>query len=361
MITDDYTPTAAPVSMKSSRPPADRRTAATANRRRVVHATMLDAITATSHNRTPSIVGKARWGRYQPVPTTQPSVDAWAYLRDALDACAGLGTTVLALHYQPIVDLTHAGIRGYEALLRCTPAGGEAMSTAKLIDAAERSGLILPLGDWVIRTAIADAALFPRDSDGRQPYVSINVSPVQLCKRDLADTIADALEAAHVHPSRVIIELTETQPLCVDRHDAWGVLRQLRELGVHLALDDYGTGNAALGHLRQPVIDIVKLDRSFTRDLTVHRNRAVVCAVARLTQDLGVDLIVEGIEDDTTRNVLINMGCSYGQGYLFGAPMPLSQGIRSDDPQLSMKGCVCVEGLAREWGMIDKHLRDSRA
>ncbi len=337
MITDDYTPTAPPVSMQSSRPPADRRTAATANRPREVHATILDAITATSHNRTPLIVGKARWGRYQPVPATQASVDACAYLRDALDASAGLGTTVLALHYQPIVDLTHAGIRGYEALLRCTSAGGEAMPTAKLIDAAEHSGLILPLGDWVIRTAITDAALFPHDSDGRQPHVSINVSPVQLCNRDLVDTIADALDAAHVHPSRVIIELTETQPLCVDRHDAWGVLSQLRELGVHIALDDYGTGNAALGHLRQPVIDIVKLDRSFSRDLTVHRNRAVVRAVARLTQDLGVDLIVEGIEDDTTRNVLIDLGCSYGQGYLFGAPASLCQAFRSGDPQHSFQ------------------------
>jgi EAL domain-containing protein (putative c-di-GMP-specific phosphodiesterase class I) len=97
---------------------------------------------------------------------------------------------------------------------------------------------------------------------------------------------------------------------------------------VHLAIDDYGTGNAVLGHLRQPIVNIIKLDRIFTRNLSEGRNRALIRAVVGLTEELGIQVIIEGIEDEPTRDALIDLGCRHGQGYLFGHPMPLTQAIQ---------------------------------
>lgn len=270
---------------------------------------------------------KAQWRRYQPTPAGSQAADMCTQLWDAIDPCGRGDASGLALHYQPIVGLAGGATWGYEALLRWTPPGGEPVPAAQLIDAAERTGLILPLGDWVIRNAIADAATFDCGPDGRQPYVSINVSPVQLCQPDLADTIATALAATGVQPDRIVIELIETQPVqaAVDGHDTWQALRQIRDLGVHLAVDDYGTGNAVLGHLRQPIVNIVKLDRTFASGLSDSRNRALIRAVVGLAEDLGVDLIVEGIEDEPTRRALMDLGCHRGQGYLFGRPMPLAE------------------------------------
>ena len=246
-------------------------------------------------------------------------------LWDAIDPSGRGDASGLALHYQPIVDLADRATQGYEALLRWTPPGGEPVPAAQLIGAAERTGLILPLGDWVIRNAITDAATFPCGPDGRRPYVSVNVSPVQLRQPHLADTIAASLANSGVQPDRVVIELTETQPVAADGHDTWQALHRICDLGVRLAIDDYGTGNAVLGHLQRPVVNIIKLDRCFTSDLSKTRNHALVRSVVGLAEDLGINLIVEGIEDEHTRHALIDLGCRNGQGYLFGHPMPLAQ------------------------------------
>jgi EAL domain-containing protein (putative c-di-GMP-specific phosphodiesterase class I) len=295
-----------------------------------------DVTTAMREARKPLLRGKAQWQRYQPTPAGSQAADMCTQLWDAIDPCGRGDASGLALHYQPIVDLVDGATRGYEALLRWTPPGGEPVPAAQLIDAAERTGLILPLGDWVIRNAITDAATFPCGPDGRQPYVSVNVSPVQLCQPDLADTIAAALAATGVQPDRVIIELIETQPMAADGHDTWQALHRLCDLGVHLAVDDYGTGNAVLGHLQQPIVNIVKLDRIFTNGLSESRNRALIRAVVRLAEDLGIDLIVEGIEDEPTRHALIDLGCRRGQGYLFGYPMPLAQATQHHPPPTNL-------------------------
>jgi len=296
-----------------------------AQRQRDLKLPASDVTTATREARKPLSHGKAQWRRYQPTPAGSPAADMCTQLWDAIDPCGRGDASGLALHYQPIVDLTRGETWGYEALLRWTPPGGEPVPAAQLIDVAERTGLILPLGDWVIRKAITDAATFACGPDGRQPYVSVNVSPVQLCQPDLADTVAAVLAATGVQPDRVIIELIETQPVAADGHDAWQALHRLCDLGVHLAVDDYGTGNAVLGHLQRPIVNIVKLDRIFTSDVSESRNRALIRAVVGLAEDLGIDLIVEGIEDEPTRHALIDLGCRRGQGYLFGHPMPLAE------------------------------------
>ena len=269
---------------------------------------------------------KSLWRRYQSATArSRRAGRLHTELLAAIDRCGDSDAPDMALHYQPIVDLRCGTTVGYEALLRWTPLGCGPVPVSEIIDSAEQTGLIVPLGDWVISKAIADAATLPDASDGRQQYVSINVSPVQLRQPDFADRVAEALAAARVSPTRVVVELIETQPLPDNGHESWLALRQLRELGIRVAIDDYGTGNAALCHLRQPVIDILKLDRMFTRDVTDPRGRALVRAVVGLAGDLGIELVIEGIEDDVSRQILMDLGCVFGQGYLFGTPMPLAQ------------------------------------
>ncbi len=269
---------------------------------------------------------KSVWRRYRATaPRSRRPGRLSTELRAAIDRCGDSDASDLTLSYQPIVDLRCGTTVGYEALLRWMPLGCGPVPVSEIIDLAEQTGLIVPLGDWVINKAITDAAALPYASDGRPRYVSINVSPVQLRQADFVERIAETLAATRVPATRVVVELIETQPLPDDGHDSWRPLRQLRELGVRVAIDDFGTGNAVLGHLRQPDIDILKLDRMFTRDVTSPRGRALVRAVVGLADDLGIELVIEGIEDDVTRQILIDLGCILGQGYLFGTPRPLTQ------------------------------------
>jgi EAL domain-containing protein (putative c-di-GMP-specific phosphodiesterase class I) len=269
---------------------------------------------------------KSVWRRYRAATTrSRRAGRIYTELRAAIDRCGDSDASDLTLCYQPIVDLRGGTTVGYEALLRWTPLGCGPFPIGEIIDTAEQTGLIVPLGDWVINKAIADAAALPYAPDGRPRYVSINVSPLQLHQPDFVERIAEALAATRMPATRVVVELIETQPLPHDDHDSWVPVRQLRELGVRVAIDDFGTGNAVLGHLRQPDIDILKLDRMFSRDVTSRRGRALVRAVVGLADDLGIELVIEGVEDDVTRQILIDLGCILGQGYLFGKPRPLTQ------------------------------------
>lgn len=232
------------------------------------------------------------------------------------------------MHYQPIVEVMHRTIHGFEALLRWTHPTRGTIPAAQVISVAEQTGLIIPIGNWVLNQAVADAARLTQAPDGPQRYVSVNVSPSQLRQPDFKDQTRDVVTAVPVHPSQLAIELTETQPLGDDDTEMWRVLGELHELGLRIAVDDYGTGHATLGYLQQPIIDIVKLDRTFLHGITNSRNRSLIRSVVELTRELGIDLVAEGIEDDTTRSALVELGCTIGQGHLFAPAMPLAHAMR---------------------------------
>jgi predicted signal transduction protein with EAL and GGDEF domain len=228
----------------------------------------------------------------------------------------------LALHYQPIVDLASGRPVGFEALIRFERDGGGSIPPQELIRIAEENGLIVPLGDWVIRRALSDLPQLSSADAGRRPYVSVNVSPNQLRHTGFADTVLSRLREGGVDPSRLVLEITERVMVAEDAQ-AWGYLEELRGHGVRVAIDDYGTGCASLSYLRQPSIDVVKIDRSFLNHVETDRDRALLEAVVNLTVQLGLMQIAEGIETEAVRDALLALGCRYGQGFYYSPPVPL--------------------------------------
>jgi len=192
---------------------------------------------------------------------------------------------------------------------------------------AERTGLILALGDHVLTTALADAQRLPLGGG----YLSVNVSVSQLLVPSSTGRLRQHIIDADFDPARLVIEVTETQPID-DGDPVWDQLGRLRELGLRIAIDDYGAGYASLSHLQRPVIDIVKLDQRFVANLHRARDRRLVKAVVDLAADLSLLLVAEGIQDEATRKVLIELGCPMGQGYLYAAAMPLDQAARWHPP-----------------------------
>jgi EAL domain-containing protein (putative c-di-GMP-specific phosphodiesterase class I) len=221
----------------------------------------------------------------------------------------------LEVHYQPVIDLRSGAVQGVEALVRWRPADSPPIPPERFIPLAERSGLIIELGDWVLRQACAFAAAHP---DLR---VAVNLSPRQVAG-DLADRVLAALEETGVDPQHLDLELTESAVL-EDPDTASEVLGQLTDLGVHLALDDFGTGYSSLVVLRRLPFDRLKVDRSFVRSVaTVERDRELVAAVVGLARAVGVDVTAEGVETAEQAAVLADLGCDDAQGFLFAAAMP---------------------------------------
>jgi diguanylate cyclase (GGDEF)-like protein len=265
--------------------------------------------------------GKGRWRQYRddmPTPTRQ-LIDARRRLEEAIDSDA------LRLHYQPIVELASGRAVGFEALIRLEPDGDTPMSPRELIMAAEDTGLITTIGDWVLGQALADAARLNPPGAAMARYVSVNVSARQLRQPDFADTVRAQLAATGADPSLLVLEITES--LLVDDDRAWAFLADLRRDRIRVAIDDYGTGYASLSYLRQPGIDIVKIDQSFLTDVTSRRSRVLLQAVTSVCTELELDEIAEGVQDATSREVLTEIGCRYAQGFLYAQAMPIDEAI----------------------------------
>jgi diguanylate cyclase (GGDEF)-like protein len=265
--------------------------------------------------------GKGRWRQYRdgmPVPSRQHA-DARRRLHDAIDA------DQLKVHYQPIVELVSGRAVGFEALLRPDDPTTAGMSPEEFVAIAEDTGMIGTLGQWVLGRALADAAaLNPPD---RPPcYISVNVSARQLRQADFVDMVRGRLAVTGVDPSLLVLEITENTLIGPDDDRAWSFLTELRKDGVRVAIDDYGTGFASLSYLRQPSIDIVKLDQSFLTDLTP-RNRRLIDVVTNVFRTLGLLQIAEGVEDAERRQVMIEAGCQYGQGFYYGQAMPIDAAL----------------------------------
>jgi EAL domain-containing protein (putative c-di-GMP-specific phosphodiesterase class I) len=190
----------------------------------------------------------------------------------------------------------------------------------RFIALAEEVGLIEPLGEWVIREALAQAVNWPS-----QIGIAINLSPVQVAGGSLLSSVAAALRDIAIDPRRVEFEITESVRLDEDSANL-AVLRALRELGVRISLDDFGVGYASLSYLRSFPFDKIKIDRSFVRDVTTSvESAAIVSAITLLGEHLSVRVTAEGVEEQAQLERLIALGCDEAQGYHLGRPQPLAE------------------------------------
>jgi diguanylate cyclase (GGDEF)-like protein len=219
--------------------------------------------------------------------------------------------------YQPVVQLDRNEISGCEALLRWRHPDRGMISPAEFIPIAEDTGLINELGDWVLRTACAEAATWPEHI-----RLAVNVSPVQLKNQTLALRIAGALAASGLQAGRLEIEITEAV-LIRDDEAALAILHQLRDIGVRIALDDFGTGFSSLSYLKRFPFDKIKIDRCFVSDISdVDASSSIVQAVVNIAAALNMTTTAEGVETDAQRELLRRLGCTEMQGYLFSPPKP---------------------------------------
>jgi diguanylate cyclase (GGDEF)-like protein/PAS domain S-box-containing protein len=228
----------------------------------------------------------------------------------------------LVLHYQPIVSLMNRDVVGAEALVRMSGRDGQLLEPSTFVPAAETSGLVIPMGAWVLRQAIAQLKAW--SLQGQTLTVSVNVSPSQLRDEGFADYLLAQVEAAAVDPRLLAVEVTETSLLKEPARSA-RELNALSREGVGIYLDDFGTGYSSLSWLTHFPVNVVKIDRSFTDEIGVdERKTAIVSALIQVSHELGFSVVAEGVETDGQAQILVGMGCDRGQGYLFGRPTDIS-------------------------------------
>jgi diguanylate cyclase (GGDEF)-like protein/PAS domain S-box-containing protein len=224
----------------------------------------------------------------------------------------------LRLDFQPVMNLATSEITGVEALVRWSRAG-EAVHPAEFLDIAEDSGLIVPLGDWVLREACEQAAAWHRS--GWAIGVSVNFSSRQVSAPGFTESVLAALDDTGLAPPALTLELTERMLIEGAAPMVEG-LAELRRRGINLAIDDFGTGHASLAYLRQLPVDIIKIDPSFVAGLGQDPTLAMLTrTIVRVGHDLGIEVVAEGIERPEQLDLLREMGCGLGQGYLIARPM----------------------------------------
>ncbi|HRQ82084.1 MAG TPA: EAL domain-containing protein [Azospirillaceae bacterium] len=231
------------------------------------------------------------------------------------------------LHYQPIVRSGEGGLAGFEALVRWRHPERGLLAPGAFIEAAEETGLILPLGAWVMERAVEQMTAWTRQTPAAtELHVSVNVSARQFVDNDLYDQVKRALEAGGqgnggLAPGRLKLEITESL-IMNDPVGAARALRSLKELGVRLALDDFGTGYSSLSYIGRFPFDVLKIDRSFVQAmLNRYEVMTVVETICALGARLGLEMVGEGVEREEEAEALRGLGCHLSQGYLYGRPM----------------------------------------
>ena len=236
------------------------------------------------------------------------------------DLRKALAAKEFRLQYQPIVTIATREVVGAEALVRWGRSDGSVVSPVQFIPVAEESGLITPIGRWVLETATRQASEWNRRQNARL-YVSINLSARQFRDPQLVGMVRSVLESAKVDPALITLELTESTVM-QNAEEAIATLKVLKELGVKLALDDFGTGYSSLAYLKRFPIDVLKIDRAFVRDLQTDReDRALSRAIVDLARALQLDVVAEGVETQRQSQILADNGCMLAQGNLFGRPV----------------------------------------
>lgn len=254
-------------------------------------------------------------------PEMQIALATRAVLESALRL--GIQQRQFVLHYQPQVD-SSGGIFGTEALLRWEHPEHGMMPPDQFIPLAEETELILPIGQWVLETACARLKAWSKDTCTRDLQLSINVSALQFRQTDFVDQVQLALERTDAPATRLKLELTESVVL-IDIEDTIEKMHALKELGVGFSIDDFGTGYSSLAYLTRLPIDLLKIDRSFVKNLPDHPNDAVVVqTIITMAKSLGLAVIAEGVETEAQRKFLEQHGCPNFQGYLFSRPVALT-------------------------------------
>ena len=224
------------------------------------------------------------------------------------------------LHYQPLVDIATDRISGFESLLRWRHPDKGMISPADFVPVAEDIGLIVPIGEWVLREACTEAAKWPAEVK-----IAVNLSPVQFRSRNLVQVVVSALARSGLSPKRLELEITESLFLAETAANI-AILHQLRELGVSISMDDFGTGYSSLSYLRSFPFDKIKIDRSFVKDLTKRSDCvAIVRAISGLGRSLNITTTAEGVETVDQLDWLRAEGCNEVQGFLFSAARPAGE------------------------------------
>lgn len=233
----------------------------------------------------------------------------------------------LSLVYQPVVRLADRGTVGHEALVRWERPGFGTITAASFVPVAEQMGMVGELDRWVLQRAVGDAKAALATFGGSLIGINASADTVN-ADGDFAAGLADAIDKAGISPASIAIELTETAAAAPGRQGL-RTLHEISELGVRIAIDDFGVGASSLGLLRDVPFDFLKLDKSFTRGITDSRVRALITRSAAIAADFGAELIAEGVERETQSEALMECGVPVGQGWLLGMPQPLPVDERS--------------------------------
>ena len=228
------------------------------------------------------------------------------------------------LYYQIQVDSSNQPL-GAEALIRWIHPLRGMVSPAQFIPLAEETGLILPIGLWVLETACAQLKTWQQDMLARDLVLAVNVSAKQFRQTGFAAQVRDVVLRHGIKPSLLKLELTEGI-LLENIEDAIATMGTLNEIGIQFSLDDFGTGYSSLQYLKRLPLDQLKIDQSFVRDIaTDSSDKAIVRTIIAMAQSLGMAVIAEGVETEDQRHLLLKNGCIHYQGYLFGKPVPLDE------------------------------------
>jgi diguanylate cyclase (GGDEF)-like protein/PAS domain S-box-containing protein len=264
----------------------------------------------------------------------EPEMDARMHARRMLELALrnALSKQEFEVYYQPIINLNDNTITSFEALIRWHHPERGMISPAEFIPLSEEIGLIVPLGEWIVRKACFDAAKWPEDVK-----LAVNLSPVQLTNPNLVSVVVNALAASGLTPNRLELEITEAV-LMQNTEVTIATLHRLRDLGVHISMDDFGTGYSSLSYLRSFPFDKIKIDRSFIKGLGDGKeSAAIVRAVAGLAQSLHMTTTAEGVETEQQMEHVRSLGCTEMQGFLFSPPICLHDVARMFDAQAKSK------------------------